>query len=72
MTIFKKKNNVPVLFLLLNDAALRAQEKGDNKFYYALYDMELSNADKWCKQNNAKYSIDHISDGNKIYKFTLL
>jgi len=69
MSLFKKKNNIPALFILLDDEVERAKEKEKRYFFYSLYDNEKDLAQKWCKKNNVYMEVDHQTDGNIIYKF---
>lgn len=72
MSLFKKKNNIPALFILLDDEVKRAKEKEKHYFFYSLYDNEKDLAQKWCQKNNVYMEVDHQTDGNIIYKFKFL
>lgn len=69
MSLFKKKNDKPAIHILLDSSVERMREKGDKSFYYALFDNELATAQLWAKHHNIIIELDHITDGNKIYKF---
>ena len=69
MGLFKKKNKTPTIYFLLDDAAKRMRERKEKSFYYALFDNEKNIVQKWCDMHNFIMELDHITDGNKIYKF---
>lgn len=69
MSLFKKKNNTPALFTLLDNEVMRAKEKGIHYFYYLLQENELKNAQEWCLRNAIYMTADHKTDNNIIYKF---
>lgn len=70
MSLFKKKNNDPAIWLLLDDALHRAKEKNENNFYYMLYPSDIRYVEKWVKaRGGIYYFLDHITDGQCVYKF---
>ena len=69
MGLFKKKDKTPTIYFLLNDAAKRMKERKEKSFYYALFDNEIEMVKKWCNKHHFLIELDHITDGNKIYKF---
>ena len=69
MGLFKKKNNTPALFILLDDEFNRAKNQEKHYFFHILYDNEKGLAQKWCKKNNVYMEVDHQTDGNIFYKF---
>ena len=71
MSLFKKKITTPNLFLLLEEAKLRAEQANKTCFYYALYDNEVTIAQEWCEHNKIRFELDHKTEGNKIYKFII-
>lgn len=72
MTLFKKKKENSTVLVLLYDAYKRAREDNKKSFYYALYDNEKKQAEDFCRKNHLNMSLDHVTDGNLIYKFTIL
>ena len=72
MTFFTKKKKLPVTLILLQDAYERANQKEKKVFYYALYDNEKALAEQFCQKNKLQMVLDHVTDGNFIYKFTKL
>lgn len=71
MSLFKKEKKQPALLSLLYDAYKRAREDGKTSFYYALFDNEKKYAEDFCKKNRLHMVVDHITDGNVIYKFMI-
>lgn len=71
MSLFKKKNKTPNLYLLLDDACARAKETNKKFFYYALYDSEFELAQQWCNSKNAYIELNHIVNGNKVYRINI-
>jgi hypothetical protein len=69
MGLFQKKDKTPAIYYLLNGSVERMKEKEEKSFYYALFDNEMEIVKKWCKTHNFLIELDHITDGNKIYKF---
>jgi len=69
MSLFKKKNDIPALIILLDDALRRAKERETHHFYHILYDNERDMAQKWCQKNKVYMEVDHQTDGNVFYKF---
>jgi len=69
MSLFKKKNTTPALFVLLDEEFNRAKQQGKRYFLHLLYDNERDLAKKWCQKNNAYMEVDHQTDGNIFYKF---
>lgn len=69
MGLFKKKDKSPTIYFLLDDSAARMKERNEKSFYYALFDNEIELVKKWCKMRHFIFELDHITDGNKIYKF---
>jgi len=69
MSLFKKKNSTPALFVLLDDELARAKNKQLHSFFHLLYGNEVEIARKWCKKNNIYMEVDHQTDGNIFYKF---
>ena len=69
MSLFKKKNTTPTLFVLLDDELARAKQQKKQCFFHLLQDNEKDLANKWCLKNNAYMEVDHQTDGNIIYKF---
>ena len=71
MTMFKKKNNIPAIFILLDSSLQQAKDMGKKNFYYALFDNEIDLARKWCTSHSMGFELDHINDKNKVYKFII-
>jgi len=69
MGLFKRKNKTPAICYLLDGSVEQMREKKEKSFYYALFDNELEIVEKWCNKNHFLMELDHITDGNKIYKF---
>lgn len=72
MSLFKKKKTIPVVSALLYDAYKRAREDNKKSFYYALFDNEKKFAEEFCLKNKLNMELDHVTDGNLVYKFTIL
>lgn len=72
MTLFKKKKENFNLSVLLYDAYKRAREDNKKCFYYSLFEKEKEFAEYFCKKNHLQMSLDHKTDGNLIYKFTII
>jgi len=69
MSLFKKKDTTPALFVLLDDEFNRAKKQEKHYFFHLLYDNERDMAQKWCKKNKVYMEVDHQTDGNVFYKF---
>lgn len=69
MSLFKKKDTTPALFVLLDDEFNRAKKQEKHYFFHLLYDNERDTAQKWCKKNKVYMEVDHQTDGNVFYKF---
>lgn len=69
MSLFKKKDKTPTIYFLLDESVKHMREKEEKLFYYALFDNEVELVKKWCKIHHFIIELDHITDGNKIYKF---
>lgn len=69
MSLFKKKDTTPALFVLLDDEFRRAKQQEKHYFFHLLYDNERDMAQKWCKKNKVYMEVDHQTDGNVFYKF---
>lgn len=71
MTMFKKKNNIPAIYLLLDSSLQQAKDMNKKSFYYALFDNEIDLARKWCLSRGVQFELNHINDKNKVYKFNI-
>ena len=71
MTMFKKKNNIPAIYVLLDSSLQQAKDMNKKNFYYALFDNEIDLARKWCLSRGVRLELDHINDKNKVYKFNI-
>lgn len=69
MSLFKKKDTAPALFVLLDDEFNRAKQQEKHYFFHLLYDNERDMAQKWCQKNKVYMEVDHQTDGNIFYKF---
>lgn len=69
MSLFKRKNKIPNLYILLNDEFARMKEQNKKCFYHLLYENEIESAQQWCLRNNVYMAVDHKTDSNIIYKF---
>ena len=72
MSLFKKNKKISAISTLLYDNYKRALEDGKKNFYYALFDNEKMFAEEFCRKNKINMELDHVTDGNLIYKFTIL
>lgn len=72
MSLFKKKDRESKTFSTLKILYEHAKNYNENHFYYVLDNREEKIAERFCKQYHLTYSIDHITDGKLIYKFSLL
>lgn len=71
MSLFKKKNKNPLLFNLLDERCERARMHNDTCFYYVLREEQVPIAQEWSRRKLIYMTIDHKTDGNIFYKFTL-
>lgn len=69
MSLFKKKNSIPALLILLDNELSRAKNINLHYFFYILSDTERELAQKWCNKNKVYMEVDHQTDGNIFYKF---
>lgn len=69
MGLFKRKDKIPAIYFLLNDSVTQMKKREEKSFYYALFDNEVEIAKKWCNKYHFIFELDHVTDGNKIYKF---
>lgn len=69
MGLFKKKSKTPTIYFLLDESIKHMKERKEKSFYYALFDNEIEIVKKWCEMRHFIFELDHITDGNKIYKF---
>lgn len=69
MGLFKKIDKTPAIYFLLNDSVEQMKKRQEKVFYYALFDNEVELVKKWCNKHYFIFELDHITDGNKIYKF---
>ena len=69
MSLFKRKDKTPAIYFLLDVSVEQMKERKEKSFYYALFDNEIEIVKKWCKIHHFVFELDHITDGNKIYKF---
>jgi hypothetical protein len=72
VSLFKKKKTEPAILTLLYNIYKRAREDGKTCFYFALFDSDKKYAEQFCKKNHLRMELDHTTDGNLIYKFTIL
>ena len=72
MSLFKKKKTEPAILTLLYDTYKRAREDNKSCFYFALFDSDKKYVEHFCKINHLHMELDHTTDGNLIYKFTIL
>lgn len=72
MSLFKNKRKEPTILVLLESEYKRASENKQKSFYYALFDRDKKYAENFCKKHYLKMELDHVSDGNYIYKFIIL
>ena len=71
MLLFKKKQETPACLVLLYDTYKRACEDKKKCFYDIVLDKNKKIVEEFCKKNNLIMSLDHMTDGNLIYKFII-
>lgn len=72
MALFKRNKKEPAILVLLYEAYKRARENSQKSFYYALFEKDKQYAEQFCRKNFLRMELDHVTDGNYIYKFTII
>lgn len=70
MSLFKKKENIPTIYDILNAQVEEAKEKGKTSFYYPLKNFEIKQAEAWALHNHYWLRISHKSGEDLIYKIS--